>query len=97
MIENIKLIGLDENTIEEMYNTLGYDIVLSFACNYETVQKNINLLKSFGVNNIKQLLLNRENIFLMNNEELLKKFSKYNIPSLVNLINNDYTVVDEFL
>ena len=97
MIENIKLIGVDDNTIEKMVNILGYDIVLNMACNHELVNKNIQLLKSVGINNIEQLLLNREYIFLKDNDFIKNCLSKYNLQPIVPLINEDYSVIDEII
>lgn len=97
MIENITLIGISDEFADEMIDKLGYDSVLNLACNHELVKKNIELLKSFGIKDIEALLLNREHIFLKASEGIVKKFSKYNIPALAELINNDYTVIDEFI
>lgn len=95
MIDNIDLIGVEEETINEMMENLGYDGVLALACNYKLVKKNIELLKSFGIKNINELLINRDYIFLNDTEQLVKGFSKFNIPVLVDLINEDYNVIDE--
>lgn len=95
MIENINLIGISNEQVDLMIEKLGYDIVLSMACNHELVKANIELLKSLGINNINELLLNREGIFLIDTEELLSMFSKFNISQIVGLINEDYTVIDE--
>ena len=95
MIEDINLIGLPEETINDIEKKLGYDVILSFACNYKTVKANIELLKSFGLKNINDLILNRDYIFLLDTEQLVKKFSKFNFPVIANLINEDYSVIDE--
>ncbi len=95
MIENIKYLGFDDDFNAELMDTLGHDIVLNLACNYETVKQNIDSLESFGIKDIKKLLLNKVDLFFTNNEELIKKFGKYNIPVVVNLINRDYEIVDE--
>ena len=97
MIEDIILTGIDEATIKKMYEQNGYDAVLNLACNHELVKKNIELLKSFGISNIEALLLNRDSIFLQDNQKLLKSFAKFNVAAFVNLINNDYTMIDELI
>lgn len=95
MIENITKIGITSEFADKMIDRLGYNTVLNIACNYSLVKENINLLKSFGIKNIEDLLLNRSDIFLKNYDSLVKKFSKFNIPLLTKLINEDYTVIDE--
>ena len=95
MIQDIELIGVDKEVIDELIDKLDYSDVLNLACNYEIVKNNIDLLKSLGVKNIDDLLINRSSLFLEKSEKLRKKFSEFNIPVFVNLINMDYTVVDE--
>lgn len=97
MIENIELIGLENEMLELIKEKMDYDIILNMACNHELIKNNIDLLRSFGIKNIESLLLNRENIFFMETIDLQKKFNNYNIEALVNLINEDYTVIDEIL
>lgn len=95
MIDNIELAGIDESLKERMIDKLGYDIVLNMACNYKKVKENIEVLKQLGIRDIDELLINRNDIFTLNSGELIKKFSKFNIPTIVNLINEDYNVIDE--
>ncbi len=95
MIENLYIIGLNDSNIEELISNIGYDNTLNLACNYEIVKSNIDLLKSFGITPIEELLLNRSFIFLDDPEDNTKKFAKFNISVLVDLINNDYTTIDE--
>lgn len=97
MIENMSLIGFSDEFIDEMINKIGYERVLNLACNYKKVHSNIDLLNSFGIKNINELLLNKSYVFLEETEEMVKKFSKFNIPVVVELINNDYNVIDEII
>ena len=94
MLENIKLIGIDDDFIDEMIDTIGYDMVLDLASNYELVEANAKYLKSLSLN-IKMLLLNRPEIFLKETEKLQLKFNKSNINQIIELINEDYTIIDE--
>lgn len=95
MIEYIELAGIDEVLKNKMIECLGYDTVLNMACNYKVVKNNIEILKSFGITNIEDLLLNKDYIFTLDNNKLINYFKKFNIPNFVNLINNDYNVIDE--
>lgn len=95
MISDIELIGLDDNINDMLYDKLTNNELLSLACNYQKVKENIEYLKSYGINNITDLLINRTDIFLKSKEELAKAFTKVNIPVFVNILNNDYNIIDE--
>ena len=97
MIENMLLIGISDEFIDELIDKIGYDRVLIFACNYEKVKKNRDLLKSFGIKDIDNLMIKRSHLFLEEPEILLKKFSQFNIPVVVELINDDVNVIDEII
>lgn len=96
-MNNIEKIDVSSDIKDRLIDNLNYDVLLSLSCNYEAVNENINLLKEFKINDIGELLLYKPSIFLIDKEILIKKFSKYNIPVLVNLINEDYEVIDEIL
>ena len=95
MIEDIELIGLNDDLLEEMKRVLSYDNLLNLACNYKNVKESIELLKSYGISNINELIINRHYIFLKGKDKIALKFSKFDIKNLVSLINQDYTVIDE--
>ena len=95
MISDIELIGVDDKTIELLYDNLDSNELLSLACNYKTVKDNIELLQSFGVKCIDKLLLTRSYIFLKTKDELASAFKNVNIPVFVNLLNGDYNIIDE--
>lgn len=97
MIENMLLIGLSDEFVDELIDKIGYDRVLNLACNYKKVKKNIDLLKSFGIKDINELMINRSYLFLEETDVLLKKFSQFNIPVVVELINEDLNVIDEII
>ena len=96
MIEDIKLIGIEDELIEELLEKLGYDKVLSMACNYKKIRENINIFKAINVADINELLINKNDIFFKEPEEIIKKLSSINIANFVNLINEDYELIDEF-
>ena len=95
MLEDIKKLTFDSKFNDEIVDKIGYDLTLNVACNYKLVNQNIESLKSFGIDNVKQIFLNRTHLFLLPNETLIKKFSKYNIPVIANLIKEDYTIIDD--
>lgn len=95
MISDIELIGVDDETLESLYDNLDSNELLSLACNYKTVNDSIEYLQSFGITVIDKLLINRSYIFLKDREELANAFKNVNIPVFVKLLNNDYNLIDE--
>ena len=95
MIENIMLMKIDEELKKKLMTQLDYNEALNIACNYQIVEKNINLLKSYGIIPVDEIILTRSQIFLKSTEEIAKCFAKFNVAVLVDLINTDYSVIDE--
>lgn len=95
MIDDFTKINLDSFVIEDMLNSVEYNTLLNLACHYETINKNIELLKSYGFCDINTLFMNRSNIFIEDPESIKKKMEYLNIPTFVSLVNEDYTVIDE--
>lgn len=46
---------------------------------------------------MNNLFLNKYYIFILKTEELVKKFSKYNIRVFVQIINNDINAINKIL
>lgn len=97
MIENINKINVSKNCIEKLRDTLSYDELISIDSNYEIINNNIKLLQSYGIENMDELFLNKYYIFIEKTETLAKRFSKYNIPVYVQIINNDFSAIDEIM
>ena len=45
--------------------------------------------------NIKDLIIQKTDLFLDNKDDIINLFSKFNIDRIVNEINNNYEVIDE--
>ena len=97
MIEYISLAGISKELREKMIEKNGENEVLDLACNHQRVKNNIELLKSIGIKNIEDLLLNKSEIFLRPTEDLISKLSNINIYEFVNLVNTDYNEFEEIL
>lgn len=94
MIENLQLIGLSDQDLDLLDDSLGYNEKLQLAINYELVKYNVMLLKSYGIKKVIDLLIYKHYLFL--DKDLANKFNKFNIPVLVDLINADFSVVDQY-
>lgn len=92
---DIDRLNVSDDIKEEMLNTLSNDILVSLSLNYALVNENIAFLESIGIKNIGLLLLNREYIFLNDTNYIKESINKLNTSAFVQLINVDYTIIDE--
>ena len=97
MIEDITLIDIDSKTREKMISKLDGDILLNMACNYKLINGNIELFRELKINNIDDLILNRPYIFFMGTEYISDAFKNAEDENIIDLINSDYTEIDELL
>ena len=94
MIEYIALAGISDELRDKMIDNLGYDSVLNLACNYELVKNNMSLFRQLGIEDVDNLLLNKDYVFLKDTREIFNKFTNFNLNEIINLINNDYDAID---
>ena len=94
MIEYIALAGISDELRDKMIDNLGYDSVLNLACNYELVKNNISLFRQLGIEDVDNLLLNKDYVFLKDTREIFNKFTNFNLNEIINLINNDFDAID---
>jgi len=94
MIDFLKEIEIEEEIINEIKKYNNDASIFDLSCNEEDCLKIINYLKEIGILNINDLLIYRIDVFKLSLEELVKKFSKFNIPLFVNLINDDFVTID---
>ena len=94
MIDFLKTAGISEEVINTMYEMNEDNVLYNLSCIQDDCLKIIEYLKELGIQNIDELLLYELNIFYLEYDEIVKKISKFNIPVFVNLINNDYVVIE---
>jgi hypothetical protein len=94
MIDFLKNVGISDDTLIEMLKNNNETAIFDLSCNEEDAINIINYIKNIGINNIDELLVYRMDIFFLTFEQFVKRLSKFNIPVLVNLINEDYTNID---
>ena len=93
MIDFLKNVGISDDTLIEMLKNNNETAIFDLSCNEEDAINIINYIKNIGINNIDELLVYRMDIFFLTFEQFVKRLSKFNIPVLVNLINEDYTIL----
>ena len=97
MIDNLSKIRVSTKCINKLKEIVSFDTLVSLSNNYENINCNIRLLSSYGIENMDELFLNKYYIFIEKTENLAKKFSKYNIPVFIQIINNDCNAIDNIM
>lgn len=69
-------------------------LIFNFICSSSNVKKNIEYFRSIGIEVIELLLIYRLELFLIDNLELEKAVESFDIPILVQLINEDINAVN---
>lgn len=95
MINDLNCLNVSEKCKNKLMEKEDYDTLYSIAFNKDVVNNNLKLFNSYGIENLEELFLNKPYIFIINTEKLVKKFSKFNIPVFVQIINNDFNAIDK--
>lgn len=94
MIDFLKDAGISNNVLVEMIKNNTETSIFDLSCNDEDAIEIIKYMRNIGITNIDELLIYRIDIFFLTFEQFIKRLSKFNIPALVNHINNDYANID---
>ena len=94
MIDFLKDAGISNNVLVEMIKNNTETSIFDLSCNDEDAIEIIKYMRNIGVTNIDELLIYRIGIFFLTFEQFIKRLSKFNIPALVNHINDDYANID---
>ena len=94
MIDFLKDANITDDTIIEIMKNNNEASLFNLSCNDEDAIQIINYMRGIGITNIDELLIYRIDIFFITFEQFIKRLSKFNVPSLVNLINDNYANID---
>lgn len=94
MIDFLKDANITDKTIIEMMKNNNEASLFNLSCNDEDAIQIINYMRGTGITNIDELLIYRIDIFFLTFEQFIKRLSKFNVPVLVNLINENYANID---
>lgn len=95
MIDFLKIYGISESVIQEIKKVNTSANIYNLSCNQDEVIKIIDYLRSLGIKCIDKLLIYRIDRFFVSFDDFQKLFSKSEISHLIELINDDYTMIDE--
>lgn len=94
MIDFLKNVGISNDVLVEMIKNNYETAIFDLSCNPKDSVEIIKYMRNIGVTNIDELLIYRIDIFFLTFEQFIKRLSKFNIPALVNHINDDYANID---
>ena len=94
MIDFLKDANITDDTIIEIMKNNNEASLFNLSCNDEDAIQIINYMRGIGITNIDELLIYRIDTFFITFEQFIKRLSKFNVPILVNLINDNYANID---
>lgn len=94
MIDFLKDANITDDIIIEIMKNNNEASLFNLSCNDEDAIQIINYMRGIGITNIDELLIYRIDIFFITFEQFIKRLSKFNVPILVNLINDNYANID---
>ncbi len=86
--------GFEIDVIGDIEENNEPSVVFDFLCNKDNVSKIVEYFKAIGIKKIDELLVNKIEIFLVDYDSLIKSFDNYDIPTLVQLINDDINAIN---
>ena len=94
MIDFLKKANINDEILIEIVKNNNSSVLSSLVINEDECLKIIEYMKNIGFTCIDDLLINRIDLFLSSINKFIKKLSKFNIPVFVELVNNDYAMID---
>lgn len=89
--------NIDENVIKDIENTYYDGVIYNLNCNEYEIVKIIDYFRKIGIEYINELLVFNIKVFLCSFDEIVNRFSKYNIDEIVKSINEDYMTINDIL
>lgn len=86
--------GFSKELIQKMLEKYDESAIDIFKIEQENVEEVIHFFKKIGINQIDLLLLSHIEIFTKDVSEIKEAFAKQNIPTIVEEINKNITIID---
>lgn len=97
MIDFLKQVEISDENLKLLYKQYSSNDLISLNSNSKECLKIIEFFKMIGISNIEELLINEMYVFCKLSNEIVSKFRRYNITTLVEAINNDYTIIESVI
>lgn len=90
----LRMLNFSEKVINKIELANDKSLIFNFICSKDNVIENIEYFRTIGIEVIELLLIYRLELFLIDHEELEKAFESFEVPTLVQLINEDINAVN---
>ena len=97
MLDFLNKAGISEETIKYMNENFSGNDKIALFDNQKECLKTILLLKNLKIINIEDLLRYEAYIFLKSSDDIYYKLSKNDLTKVVEEINNDYAIIEEYI
>ena len=94
MIDFLNECNISGETIKRLEKICSKETLYNLYCNEYQIKDIINYFNSIGIKCIDEILINYTGIFIDTLEDIKGMFENKNIDSLVEMINNDYRVIE---
>lgn len=97
MLDFLKDANISYTIINYINNNFSSNDIIALADNQDECIKTISLFKELGFKNIEELLINETYIFLKLSNKISDKLSRYDISTLIDDVNEDYTYIEKII
>lgn len=97
ILDFLKKVNISDQTINYLKENLNVNILDALNDNQTEVLKIISLFKTIGLIPIEELLMYESHIFLKSSKRVYSELLKYDIPTIVDEINEDYFLIENYL
>ena len=97
MADFLSKLNISKETIDYLDKNLSANDKMSLEDNEEECSKIIILFKTLGINNYEDLLKYETYIFYKSSDIIYYELSKNNLKEAIKSINEDYSMIEEFI
>lgn len=94
MMQKLLDLGISDEVIKMIRDNNDSALFFNFICSLDNAILNIEYFRSIGIEVVDSLLINRLEIFLVENDKIRETFDNYDVLILAKLINEDINAVN---
>lgn len=93
-MDYLKDFGFTKDDIKYLYDNLDEEDVHELIIHEDRITNILKYLKSIGINNLKDVIENRTELFYISSSTVKRAFNNSNVKNIVKLINEDVSNFD---
>ncbi len=93
-MDYLKEFGFTKDDIKYLYDNLDEEDVHELIIQEDRITNILKYLKSIGINNLKDVIENRTELFYISSSTVKRAFNNSNVKNIVKLINEDVSNFD---